>query len=197
MRLFRLSDELLRKYVAEQSQLDFTYRDVGGSSGASPEGFAVDHNRVCLGQGSAVFGAACQAMRAWRMYPGAWTFVFPADTPLEPGRVVAIQAKAYGLWWLNACRIVYVVDDAPRRFGFAYGTLPGHVECGEEQFLIERDAEDRIWYDIRAFSRPRHPLVRRAAPWARRLQHRFVRDSKAAMLDAVQASSAMTRQTVS
>ena len=37
-----------------------------------------------------------------------------------------------GLWWLNACRIVYVVDEAGpvTRFGFAYGTLPGHAGSG-------------------------------------------------------------------
>jgi hypothetical protein len=29
----------------------------------------------------------------------------------------------FGVWTLNTCRIVYVVDEATR-FGFAYGTLP-------------------------------------------------------------------------
>jgi hypothetical protein len=34
------------------------------------------------------------------------------------------------------CRIVAVVDE-PLRFGFAYGTLPGHPESGEEAFIID------------------------------------------------------------
>ena len=38
------------------------------------------------------------------------------------------------------------------RFGFAYGTLPGHGGSGEERFLIERDRDDGVWYDILAFS---------------------------------------------
>jgi uncharacterized protein (UPF0548 family) len=29
------------------------------------------------------------------------------------------------------CRVVYVLDE-PERRGFAYGTLPGHPESGEE-----------------------------------------------------------------
>lgn len=47
------------------------------------------------------------------------------------------------------------------RFGFAYGTLPGHVESGEERFQIEwHRSDDSVWYDILAFSRPNHPLAR-------------------------------------
>ena len=51
--------------------------------------------------------------------------------------MVAILARSIGLWWLNACRIVAVVDeDGPvKRFGFAYGTLPDHAGSGEERFL--------------------------------------------------------------
>ena len=64
---------------------------------------------------------------------------------------------AIGLWWLNACLIVYVVAESGSlsKFGFAYGTLPGHVESGEERFLIEWDlSDDGVWYNILAFSRP-------------------------------------------
>ena len=47
-----------------------------------------------------------------------------------------LLARALGLWVLNACRIVYVIEeDGPlRRFAFAYGTLPEHAESGEERF---------------------------------------------------------------
>jgi len=46
---------------------------------------------------------------------------------------VAILARSIGLWWLNACRIVYVVDKVDK-FGFAYGTLPDHAGSGEERW---------------------------------------------------------------
>ena len=97
--------------------------------------------------------------------------------------------KIMGLWVLNACRIVYVVDEPGpvHRFGFAYGTLPDHVETGEERFLVEWDeATGDVWYDILAFSRPRYAVMRLGTPYIRRMQKRFGRDSAAAMRRIVQ-----------
>ena len=85
---------------------------------------------------------------------------------------------------MSACRIVYVLVE-PRRFGFAYGTLPAHVERGEERFLVEWCADDSVWYDILAFSRPNHWLVRLGYPITRLLQKRFARDSMRVMQAAV------------
>jgi phosphatidylserine/phosphatidylglycerophosphate/cardiolipin synthase-like enzyme len=49
---------------------------------------------------------------------------------------------------VNLCRVVYVIDepDGPiARFGFAYGTLPGHAVAGEELFLATWDrATDEV-----------------------------------------------------
>ena len=93
-----------------------------------------------------------------------------------------------GCWWLNSCRIVYVIDEQNPvwRFGFAYGTLPGHIEAGEERFLLEWSAaDDIVWYDILAFSRPRHMLARLGYPLVRRMQKQFGRDSAAAMRRSV------------
>ena len=79
--------------------------------------------------------------------------------------------------------IVYTIDEIglTPRFGFAYGTLPAHAEHGEEQFLVEMDAQQNVWYSIRSFSRPRLWAARLAYPVVRLLQRRFVRDSFAAI----------------
>ena len=78
------------------------------------------------------------------------------------------------------------MDGPVQRFGFAYGTLPGHAETGEERFLIEWDRTDNsVWYDVFAFSRPRHPLTRLGYPFARLTQNRFARQSAASMLRAL------------
>ena len=69
-----------------------------------------------------------------------------------------------------SARVVYVVDE-PDRAGFAYGTLPEHLEEGEESFIVRR-ADGRVRFDVRAFSRPRHPLARFGAPVTRLLQVR-------------------------
>jgi hypothetical protein len=102
-----------------------------------------------------------------------------------------VIARLLGLWWLNACRIVYVVDEAGpvQRFGFAYGTLPEHAESGEERFTVEwHETDAAVWYDILAFSRPQQLLARLGYPLARRLQKRFARGSAAAMRRAVEGN---------
>jgi uncharacterized protein (UPF0548 family) len=101
-----------------------------------------------------------------------------------------MQANAFGMWWLSACRIVYLVDETTpiRRWGFAYGTLPAHVEQGEERFSIEQQPDGSVWFDLRAFSRPRYWPVKMARPLARRLQMRFVRESTAAMRNEVRTA---------
>jgi uncharacterized protein (UPF0548 family) len=67
------------------------------------------------------------------------------------------------------CRVVYVVDD-PRRSGFAYGTLPGHPESGEEAFIVEHHGDDMVSFTITAFSRPAARIARVAGPAGRLIQ---------------------------
>lgn len=186
------STHAITSFLQEQRELSLSYPEVGHSRDRSPMGYAIDHNRVELGQGEADFATACQALRDWKMFPGPWTRIVPDTTPLEKGQVVAMIAHVYGVWWLNACRIVYTLDETTtlRRFGFAYGTLPGHVESGEERFSVELHPDGRVWYDLRAFSRPRYWPVRLAKPLARGLQRRFAVESKQAMQRAVALTSA-------
>jgi uncharacterized protein (UPF0548 family) len=178
----------VRAFLAAQARLDLTYPAVGATATTPPAGYVVDHTCHKLGEGEPAFSAATAALKRWDHFRLGWVEACPADTPIQVGGVVAVLAHNLGLWWLNACRIVYVVDkDGPvQRFGFAYGTLPEHVESGEERFLVEWDrATGSVWYDILAFSRPRHLLARLGYPWSRRLQRRFARDSAAAMVRAV------------
>ena len=182
------TSEEVQIFLEQQRKGAFSYAEIGASNAGAPAGYNLDHNCVRLGNGEADFAAACAALRAWRMFPSPWTKITPAFAPIAVGQVVAMQANALGLWWLNACRIVYVLDeqtDLVRRFGFAYGTLEAHVEQGEEKFSVEQLADGSVWYDLRAFSRPRFWPVRLAKPVARALQRRFVRDSQESMQRAV------------
>jgi uncharacterized protein (UPF0548 family) len=186
--LRRPSSATIRDFLAAQGELDVTYAAVGATAGRPPAGFVVDHTRAQLGFGAEDFQAARASLLEWRQFRLGWLELFPADAPIQAGTVVAVLARSLGGWWLNACRIVYEVDDAgpPTRFGFAYGTLPDHAERGEERFLVEWDRETgAVWFDILAFSRPRHPLARIGYPWTRRVQKRFARDSATAMRRAV------------
>lgn len=190
MLLFRKpSSSVLDEFRAAQAELDFTYSGVGATAaGTPPAGYVVDRTRIRLGDGEDVFQKAKAALERWEQFRVEWVEACPPDTPLRVGEVVAVVARVLGVWWANACRVVYLVDeDGPvPRFGFAYGTLPGHAESGEERFQVEWNrATDAVWYDILAFSRPRNPLARLGYPLTRRTQRRFARDSAAAMLRAV------------
>jgi uncharacterized protein (UPF0548 family) len=177
------SSDDVAKFIASQRNLPFTYADVGATRfdpAEAPRGFRLDHNRVQLGHGVEVYERAVEALKQWRQFDLGWVTLVPSGVKLEKDAVVAVKARAVSTWSLNACRVVYTIDEQGpiRRFGFAYGTLPDHVERGEERFLIEwSPSDDSVWYDILAFSQPRHPLVRLGSPVARRLQKRFARES--------------------
>lgn len=180
------SAELVREFVKSQESASCTYSEIGATREQLPEGYTVDHHRIKLGSGRETFDRAVAALKAWRQFDLGWVRIAPPGVPIEVGATVAIVTRHFGFRSLNAARIVYVIDDAGplKRFGFAYGTLAEHVECGEERFMIELLEDGSVWYDILAFSRPHHFLVKLGFPLARRLQKRFARDSLAIMATA-------------
>ena len=185
--MFRINEPSERdvdQFISSQRNLPFTYAEVGFTNAMPPSsGYKVDHNRIRLGDGEAVYRRAVEGLKNWRQFELGWVVIVPRGVMIEVGATVAVKARAFGTWSLNATRVVYVIDE-PRRFGFAYGTLPDHVECGEERFLVEWLSDDSVYYDILAFSRPHHPLVRLSSPLARMLQKRFARESLLRMKSA-------------
>lgn len=156
--------------------------------GHAPSAYNIDHNRVELGKGAQTFSRAVEAMCDWKMFAIRWVKLFYSDTSLEPGATVCVRVQHLGFWSLNACRIVYVIDEdeTVKRYGFAYGTLADHAERGEERFMLEWNHEDdSVFYDILAFSRPGHLFAKLGYPFTRMLQKRFASDSKQSMRRAV------------
>lgn len=166
--------------------MPFSYGEVGATrEGEAPAGYVVDRYRQRLGEGEGAYRRAVEALRRWRQFDLAWVRIHPRGAPLEAGTTVGVVAQHLGSWSLNPARIVYTVEGpagAVERFGFGYGTLPGHAARGEERFLVEWDHEsDAVHYDVLAFSRPGTPLALVGHPFMRLLQRRFARDSKRAM----------------
>lgn len=165
--------------------------------GPLPAGFDVDRYEADLGRGAACFARAASALGRWAMIDLGWVAPLPPDAPVEPGTTLAVAVRATGLWWLNPARIAYAIDERAGRnaehgrpfrlrFGFAYVTLPGHAECGEERFLATWDPRsDVVRYEILAVSRPAALAARLGYPLVRRYQRRFGRDSVLAMRRAV------------
>ncbi len=189
--LRRPTDETIQQFLSQQAEVDFSYAAVGATQTTPPLDYNVDHTRVMLGKGREVAERAADAIRQWRQFELGWVHVGNPNAPIAPGATVAVVGRNLGLWTMHACRIVYVVDERESllpiwRFGFAYGTLPCHAESGEERFMVEWDRrQETVYYDILAFSRPRHLLARIGFPLVRRWQKRFARDSAAAMQKAV------------
>jgi len=184
--LTKPSRDRICAFIESQRGQPFSYAEQGATQEGAPRGYTVDHNRIQLGRGAAVFAHAVEALQQWKMFDTGWIEICRPHTPICVGSTVAVMARHYGFWSLNACRVVYVVDDrgVRPRYGFAYGTLPEHAATGEERFTVELRPEDEtVWYDIYAFSRPRG-LARAGYPLSRSLQKRFARDSKEAMRHA-------------
>jgi uncharacterized protein (UPF0548 family) len=181
----RPTDDQIREFLKISGDHPFSYPEVGASFGDPPTGYNIDRNRIMIGRGLDDFERAKNAVRQRKMFdvPGL-ELCFP-DTPIEAGRNVAPLARHLGFYSLNACRIVYIIDE-PRRFGFAYGTLLEHAEIGEERFTVEfHEDTGEVWYDIFAFSRPGHLLVKLGYPYGRYKQRQFAVGSKDAMRRAV------------
>jgi len=188
------SNERISTFIESQSRLEFTYPSVGATrNGDHPSGFVVDHNRIYLGAGQATLDVARRALCQWHHYRFDWIDLHRPDVYPEPDQTVGVLARGLGLWVLNACRVVYVIDEEEplRRLAFAYGTLPEHAESGEERFQVEwHEEDDSVWYDILAFSRPNQLFARLAYPYVRRKQKQFARESTLTMKAAVTGASA-------
>ncbi len=127
------------------------------------------------------------------MFPPEVAAVYWRDIPIESNATVGMAFRVGFLWSLNACRIVYTIDepdgadtDHVARFGFAYGTLPTHAIRGEECFVVEwRRKDDSVWYNQIAFSRPEHWWGYLGYPLLRSKQKRFRQLSAEAMQGAI------------
>lgn len=183
------SEEQIEHFIALQEREPLSYREVGASRArTTPRGYAGNHGRARIGSGEETYGRAVAALRRWAMYDMEWIRILWTDTPIEAGRTVGLLVRHYGFWSLNACRIVYVIDEregAVWRYGFGYGTLTEHGERGEERFTVEWRREDEsVWYELFSFSRPGPLLAWIGYPFNRALQKRFARESLRAMAEA-------------
>jgi len=147
-----------------------TYPEVGATRAeAMPPGYGHVSRDVRLGSGPELFERAVAALFGWRMHEEAGLAVLHAGGPAAPGIVVVLRAGWGPVRLTVPCRVVYTVDEAWRR-GFAYGTLPGHPERGEEAFTIAMTATGEVRMRIRAFSRPASLVARAGGPVSRLIQ---------------------------
>ncbi|HKA15680.1 MAG TPA: DUF1990 domain-containing protein [Myxococcota bacterium] len=173
--------------------MSFSYPEVGATAELgsphlrrelSSRRYDVDHHAFALGRGRALYERARAALLAWRQFEIPWLH-FHGSGPVASDQVVATSIRIAGVWFVNPCRVVYRELADRDSVAYAYGTLLGHAECGEERFRVSFDAaSDEVRYEIAAFSRPALALSRIGYPIARRIQRRFAASSAEALMRA-------------
>ena len=137
--------------LAALEELPLTYSEVGATAAAElPAGYDHQHAERQIGTGDQRFEQAADAVMHWGMQRGSGLRVQASSEVAVVSAVVLVR-----MGFLPApCRVVYVIDEPDVR-GFAYGTLPGHPESGEERFAVRRDpTTSSVFAEVSAFSRP-------------------------------------------
>ena len=149
-------------------KLEFTYPEVGATARQLPAGYQYLYATCKIGVGQNTFEQSVQKVLHWGIQVGAGLKV-SNTTKVKSG-----NENRLGLFWGPCgtwanCRVVYVVDE-PSRKGFAYGTLAGHPESGEESFVVSLKPNGDVVLEIRAFSKSVRWFARLGGPMVRILQ---------------------------
>jgi uncharacterized protein (UPF0548 family) len=135
--------------LSDLAALPLTYDEVGATSGPLPAGYHHVKKSAVIGRGRPRFEEAADKGMRWGMLRGAGLRVEATSDVAAVGSEVIVHLGPVRA----PCRVVYVIDEPDRR-GFAYGTLPGHAESGEERFVVRYDpATDEVYAEVVAFSR--------------------------------------------
>jgi uncharacterized protein (UPF0548 family) len=157
--------------LTDLAGLSVTYPHVGATAGVPPDGYDHTHVSSRIGTGRDRFEQAADAVMRWGMQRGAGLRVDATTDVAEVGTDLLTRIGPLGV----PCRVVYVVDEPDRR-GFAYGTLPGHPESGEELFSVRYDpASDAVYAEVSAFWRPASWWSRAGGPLTKLAQRVITR----------------------
>ncbi|MEK6237844.1 MAG: DUF1990 domain-containing protein [Planctomycetales bacterium] len=180
MFLTKPSRDVLQPRLDAQRDEQLNYPEAGLTLRTPPSRFSADRTEIELGSGDDVFRLAVEGLKSWRHFETGWTELCWDDVPVETGNDVGVLARVFGVWMLNFCRVVQVVE-TDDEFSFAYGALAEHAETGEDRFSVKRMPDGSTRYEIYAVSRPRQWLVWMGYPVTRVMQRRFRADSAAAL----------------
>lgn len=150
--------------------MSFTYPEVGATRHEPfPDGYSRLHVRREIGRGAGAYARASEALTTFAMHRRIPVGVTSSAPRAAEGVFVTV---VLGGVIKAPCRIVWAVA-GERRTGWAYGTLAGHPERGEEAFLVEHHADDTVTLTVTAFSTAAHPLGRPFQPLITPLQRLY------------------------
>jgi len=162
--------ELPEEQAARLRAAPFTYEPIGKTASGRPDGYEwLERSATLLRRD---FEVAAMDLFMWRLHERAGLRVQASRSPLRVDTVVLMRLGIGPASIRIPCRVVYVINQ-PRLRGFAYGTLPGHPEAGEERFALEQHGDGTISIAITAFSRPASRLARLGGPVTRSVQEKM------------------------
>ena len=151
-----------------------TASPTSGRLTVSPDEVAAGHgfvDRRIVGQGSGAFDSAVIALRSL-VAQRAVADVIPADAEAVLGSTLLVELGFGPISLVAVNRVVWLVDE-PDRWGFAYATLPGHPERGQESFVVRRLPNDEAEVTITGVAHASVPLGRFIGPLVRPVQSRM------------------------
>ncbi|MDO9377568.1 MAG: DUF1990 domain-containing protein [Nocardioidaceae bacterium] len=151
---------------------DLTYPEVGATARDLPAGYHHVRDARVVGHGRQHFERAADALLAGEVQRRAGTRVRLSETPLREGTHVQMRLRLGPLAFDAPCRVVWA-ERTDGSCGFAYGTLPGHPERGEERFELRLGPSGDVTFTITAFSAPARWFTRLGAPAGRLVQARM------------------------
>lgn len=163
-----------RMLVERSADAQLTYNTAGMTLGWAPipDGFHEHMTERVVGHGEEVFAKVGYALMHWEINRKAGFQVQAQHEVVREGERVGVVLPVFPFIGVSAiCKVVGVVAEG-NRTGFAYGTLPGHPQQGEEAFLLEHRDDDSVVMSVRAISRPAAWFVRLAGPLATAKQKR-------------------------
>lgn len=166
-------------YAQDMAGLSASIHDIGDRPAFAERlhsgGFHhLSHSRV-IGHGVADRDRALTNLFSGRAHRVAGAPLHRSGTPLSPdspvtvGDVVTVTPGRGLLTPLDSPCLVLAAGPS----SMIYGTLPGHVECGEEFFGVSLNEDGTVTATVSAFSRPGRLITRFGGALGRRIQARM------------------------
>ncbi|MBF4458138.1 DUF1990 family protein [Pseudoclavibacter sp. VKM Ac-2867] len=154
---------------------ELTYAEVGATAEKRlPSGYHHVRESLVIGHGRGTFERAATELLEGQAQRRAGADVQLSDVPLRKGSRVVMRLRIGPLRFRIPCLVVWA-ERTSTSCGFAYGTLPGHPERGEERFEVRLTETGAVVFSIVAFSAPGRWFTRIGGPIARRVQTRMTR----------------------
>ncbi|MEV5969343.1 DUF1990 domain-containing protein [Streptomyces sp. NPDC051921] len=151
------------------------YPEVGATrTGPLPVGYHHLHHTVRVGHGEAAYAAAGAAVTTWAMHRATGARVACTAGRAEPGVTLEVSMGLGPIRFDAPCQVIWTAY-TERCTGFAYGTVAGHPECGEESFVVDLHDDGTVWFTVTAFSRAAVWYTRLGGPAVRALQLAYAR----------------------